>query len=218
MELLDGLTYYKQENRKYYDWAIQLEEQSKKILVLLDEHENHPLQNSLIDAKTLLMKIERWKGGCLNSRTSYTIDNSSTSIWNALLGAYKSPDEVNAILSIMQLKGFGSSVDEETNQRRAKLATSVLRFFWPDRWGVVDWRTIAVLGLLDKNDWKVDEALTEARRYEAEEVRELYELIDENMACSINRDYLHISTQFPEDLPRPADVDMALFGLSLMVW
>jgi hypothetical protein len=218
MELPDGLTYYKQENRKYYDWAIQLEEQSKKILALLDEHENHPLQNSLNDAKTLLMNIERWKGGCLNSRTSYTVDNSSTSIWNALLSAYKSPDELNAILSIMQLRGFGSSVDEETNQRRAKLATSVLRFFWPDRWGVVDWRTIAVLGLLGKNDWKVDEALTEARRYEAEEVRQLYDLIDENMACSINRDYRQISTQFPEDLPRASDVDMALFGLSLMIW
>jgi hypothetical protein len=42
--------------------------------------------------------------------------------------------------------------------------------------------------------------------------------MNEEVACKMNEDYRAITQKYPEMLPRAADVDMALFGLSLLAW
>jgi hypothetical protein len=81
----------------------------------------------------------------------------------------------------MRLKGFGSAQDAETDQRRAKV-TAVLRFLKPEEWGVVDWRTIAMLGNLEKSNGNVDQELVLSRR-EPYDPRKWLDMVDENWAC-----------------------------------
>lgn len=218
MELIDGLIRYKTDNRKYYDWALQLEAKGRTFFSLLQEYDPYPPEQFMVRGRQFLVDIEGWKAGCYNLRMGLAIQNSERKVWDAFREMYKAPDDLSAIQSIMALKGFGSAVDDETGQKRAKVATSVMRFFWPDRWGVVDWRSAAMLGLLRKNGWDVDCALSKARKVLGSEFQSIYDLIDENAAYEIVEDYRVISSQNRELLPRAADVDMALFGLSLIAW
>lgn len=166
----------------------------------------------------LLIEIERWKAGCLEERMGSAVQNSDIEIWKALLGASKSTNDSQALLSIMKLKGFGSSRDSESGQKRAKVATSVLRFLWPEIWGVVDWRNAAMLGFLEKNDWNVEQSLIEAKLRPAREFRDIFHIIDEKGATAYNAKYRELSQLHKDVLPRAADVDMAIFGLSLLAW
>jgi hypothetical protein len=217
MELVDGLEKYKS-YPTFYSFTVSLESQAQKVLGLLDQYGDHPSQSALSEAKNFLIEVEKWKAGCLQQRMGNVVKNSERSIWQAFQGAVNATNDVQAMLSIMQLKGFGSSVDDETGQRRAKVATSVLRFLWPDKWGVVDWRVAVILGLLEKHNWNVDRVLSEAKKRRAENLRDLYDLINEQAACEINEQYRQITQKYPKLLPRAADVDMALFGISLMAW
>ena len=72
------------------------------------------------------------------------VQNPPAFVWAAFYGAIILKTDVEKIRAIMGLKGFGSSVDEDTGMRRAKVASSVLRFLYPQEWGVVDWRTLAI--------------------------------------------------------------------------
>jgi hypothetical protein len=45
----------------------------------------------------------------------------------------------------------------------AKVATATLHFLKPETWGVVDWRTAAMLGFRKKSNYDVNKALTLAR-------------------------------------------------------
>jgi hypothetical protein len=206
------------ENHEYYKWAVLLEDHAQHILELLIQYESTPPPSAISEAKDFLLEVEKWKAGCLEQRIGNALENSEKAIWGAFQGALCATEDLSAIRAIMQLKGFGSSFDEETGQRRAKVATSVLRFFWPNQWGVVDWRNAAILGILKKSNWEVDRAITKARTVSARELRNVYEIIDEYAACEFNLDYRQLSENHPGQLPRAADVDMALFGLSLMVW
>jgi hypothetical protein len=217
MELANGLERYKS-HPTYYSLTVPLESQAQKVLGLLNRHGDNPTSSALSEVKRFLVEVEKWKAGCLLQRIGNAAENSERSIWQAFRGAANANSDVETILSIMQLKGFGSSTDDETGQRRAKVATSVLRFLWPDKWGVVDWRVAVVLGLLKKHNWNVDKALSEAKEQRAEDMRELYDLMNEQVACEINQEYRRISQKYPKHLPRAADVDMALFGISLMAW
>jgi hypothetical protein len=189
-----------------------------RILNLLEQYGSEPTLGALSDVKKFLIEVEKWKADCLQERMVNAVQNSETLIWEAFFGAVRADTDVDALLSIMQLKGFGSSVDDETGQRRAKVATSVLRFFWLERWGVVDWRVAAMLGLLNKHEWNVDAAFAEAKTRKASDLRNVFDLLNEEAACQMNREYREISQRYPEVLPRAADVDMALFGLSLLAW
>lgn len=144
--------------------------------------------------------------------------NGEGEIWDALLGATTAHSDREAVLSIMQLTGFGSSEDGETGQRRAKVATAVLRFLLPERWGVVDWRNAVILGLLKEHGETL--VLERARQLPLEK-RKAYkrdhDIIDEYGACAYNDEYRAMSKTHPQ-LPRAADVDMALFGVSLLAW
>jgi hypothetical protein len=163
-----------------------------------------------------LVDIEKWKAMCLKERMGNAAKNSPRQVWEALRGAVDTKDDVQSILSIMRLKGFGSSLDEETGQHRAKVATAVLRFLKPEEWGVVDWRTIAMLGLLKNAKGDVDQALVLARKEKPSELRSALDLVDERGACEVNREYRAMRASVP--LLRTVDVEMAIFGLSVMAW
>ena len=130
MELTDGLDKYKSDSA-FYSFTVQLESQAQGILDLLDKYGDQPSQSALAQVKSFLLKVEKWKAGCLQQRTGNAVKNKENSIWYAFQGAVSAATDTEAILSIMKLKGFGSSVDDVTGQRRAKVATSVLRFLWP---------------------------------------------------------------------------------------
>jgi hypothetical protein len=148
---------------------------------------------------------------CLKERMGNAAKNSPREVWEAFRGALDTKTDVQSILSIMRLRGFGASQDEETGQRRAKVATGVLRFLKPDDWGVVDWRTIAMLGLLKNAKGNVDQALTLAKKEKAAELRSAFDIVDERGACEVNQEYR--AMRGPTPLTRTVDVDMAVFGL-----
>jgi hypothetical protein len=214
MQLADGLAKY----QSYCVPTAPLESAARIVLDAIGEHGDNPTPNALAAAKRFIVDVEKWKADCLQDRIGNAALNTEITVWHALRGAANAGSDEEALLSVMQLRGFGSSVDEETGQRRAKVATAILRFLWPEAWGVVDWRVAAVLSLLDKHRWNVDAALAEAKNHKAQELREAFDLLNERAAADMNRRYRRTSEEHPNVLPRAADVDMALFGLSLLVW
>jgi len=214
VDLSDGLKEY-QKNAKYWEFTVELEEFAKEILRMLTRYGDEPPEESLSRTKKFLLEIERWKAMCIQDQMGMASRNSELSIWKAFQSAVKAKKDIEALRSVMSLVGFGSSSDPETGLRRAKRATAVLRFLSPYDWGVVDWRTVAILGLLKKWGWDVDRALVQARRENPRDLRGLLDIINEDGACQINQEYRAMRT---EKLPRAADVDMALFGISLKAW
>lgn len=153
---------------------------------------------------------------CLKERMGNAEQNSPQAVWSAFRGALDACNDLDTIRSIMRRRAFGSSTDEESGQRRAKVATAALRFLKPSSWGVVDWRTAAMLGLLNKTNGDVDQALKLAKKENADDLRRVFDIIDENGACAVNQMYRDRRT-IPS-FGRTVDVEMAVFGLSLMAW
>ena len=73
-----------------------------------------------------------------------------------------------------------------------------------------------MLGLLVETKGDVDAALRLAKKHDAKELREVYDLIDENGACAYNQMYRDMRTS--PSFQRAVDVEMAIFGLSLIAW
>jgi hypothetical protein len=217
MELLDGLEHYKMASGDY-EWTLRLEKKAEHILALIKQYDTNPPVPAMKEVRQLLIEIEKWKAGCLQQRMGNACRNSDTQIWEAIYAATKSNDDIETLLAIMELKGFGSSRDDETGQKRAKVATSVLRFLWPEKWGVVDWRVATMLGFLKNNNWDVRRAVDEAKLRRAKDFRADFDIINEVGASEYNNQYREISKQRISSLPRAADVDMAVFGLSLLAW
>jgi hypothetical protein len=216
MNLIDGLKYFKECSDSDWQFTLQVESSAVEVLKLISQHGDQPNSATLSAAHTLLVDIEKWKAMCLQERMGNAAKNSPRQVWEAFRGAVDAKDDVQSILSIMRLKGFGSSLDEETGQRRAKVATAVLRFLKPKEWGVVDWRTIAMLGMLKNSKGNVDQALVLARKEKPSELRGALDLVDERGACEVNREYRAMRASAP--LLRTVDVEMAIFGLSVMAW
>lgn len=216
MDLIDGMEQYK--TTTYYAWGLRLEKEAAQVLNLIHEYDCSPAKSALQDVHHFLVEVEKWKAGCLQQRMGNVSKNTDSQIWDAIHAATESTDDNQTLLAIMQLKGFGSSRDDVTGQKRAKVATSVLRFLWPKEWGVVDWRVAAMLGFLKKQNWNVEKALDEAGQRPAKDFRETFDIINENGASEYVREYRKICNQHISTLPRAADVDMAIFGLSLLAW
>ena len=126
-------------------------------------------------------------------------------------------EDIKALLAIMSLKGFGSSVDEDSRQQRAKRASAVLRMFNPKKWGVVDWRTAAMIWALNQKNWDVRRAisLVKADYPNRQKAKDEWDEIDEKIAAEVlNARY---RANRSDSLQDAADVEMAVFGLSL-VW
>jgi hypothetical protein len=187
-----------------------------EVLKTISQHGDQPSVLALNAAHALLIDIEKWKAMCLKERMGNAERNSTQAVWDAFRDAVNARNDLDAILSIMQLRGFGSSKDEESGQRRAKVATAALRFLKPDTWGVVDWRTVAMLGFLSKSNDDVDQALRLAKKENAANLRRVFDIIDENGACAVNQ--MHRNKRATLSFPRTVDVEMAVFGLSVMAW
>jgi hypothetical protein len=74
-----------------------------------------------------------------------------------------------------------------------------------------------MLGLLKESGGNVDLAMNLAKKYKADELRTVYENnIDEHAAVAYNQMYRDLQPN--TSLSRVADVEMAVFGLSLVAW
>jgi len=214
MDLTDGLREY-QNDSSYWRLTVELEVFAKEIVASLSRHGDNPPKRSLSRSKDFLLKVEQWKAMCIEDQTGMASKNAEVLIWEAFQGALRAGNDVEAVRSIMSLVGFGSQPDKETGLGRAKRATAVLRFMKPTEWGVVDWRTAATLGLFKKHNGDINSLLIQAETMNPKDLRKCYDIIDEHCACQINKEYRVMRT---EELPRAADVDMALFGISLKAW
>ncbi len=216
MNLSDGLALYKTKYPSEWQLTLEVEQATLEVMDSLGAYGDQPSSTALSKAKDLLIRIEEWKAMCLKDRMGNAQKNSERSVWDAFQGAVRATGDIEALHSIMGLKGFGSSLDPETGQRRAKVATSVLRFLRPVEWGVVDWRTIAMLLQLKRVEENIDLAVASAREQDPNELRRLFDIVNEKTACETNQKYR--SMRSAPHLLRAADVDMALFGLSLVAW
>lgn len=208
--------FMRSQSRQNVSFTQRLEEEAKTLCGLLVEKRHSPSGADLQRVKNFLVDVEKWKADCLEELTGHAMRNDSRAIWNALLKAIEAGnDDLTALQSIMTLIGFGSSKDEKTGQRRAKRATAVLRFLDPEQWGVVDWRTVALLGLYEKHNSDMDEAVQHARKISYREAARLYDIIDEEAALDIVRRYRDM--RCPR-LPRTVDVEVAIYGASFIAW
>jgi hypothetical protein len=216
MNLLDGLNSYKQDSA-FWKFTLDIENSANEVLKLVALYGDRPNSSALAAAHALLEDIELWKAGCLKDLTGYAVQNSEQAVWNAFRDAMNARTDPDALRSIMQLTGFGKYPNEEFGGLRpAKRATAVLRMLKPDEWGVVDWRTAAMLGHLNESNWDVDQAMALAKKENADDLRETFQMINEDGACAYNQMYRYKRpTPF---FSRTADVEMAVFGLSLMAW
>jgi hypothetical protein len=215
MTLVDGLTLFA-DDEAGWKRTLELEERGGEMVRLAEKFGGCPDNAAQQFARQLLIDIEAWKGMCMRERMVNAIQNPLESVWAAFYGAVIGKTDLTKIRAIMVLKGFGGSEDEETGMRRAKVASSVLRFLYPKEWGVVDWRTLAIRSALRRCNSDVDRALEAARPDDAATMRALFDLIDEHAVCDEVLAYRQMRTAAP--LSRAADIDMALFGLSLSVW
>ena len=116
MQLADGLAKYHSDSG-YYSVTVPLEASAREILNLLEQYGDDPTEAALSHAKRFLIEVEKWKAGCLQQRMGNAVQNSPSAIWEAFRGAAAAASDIDALLSIMPLRGFGSSVDDETGQR-----------------------------------------------------------------------------------------------------
>ena len=174
-----------------------------------------PSESALQRVRQFLIDIEKWKADCMEERTGNAVKNHPRGIWDFLQGAVTASNDRSALLSIMNLIGFGSAKDENTGQRKAKRATAVLRFLDPDEWGTVDWRTIAMLCFYKKNHFDMEMALKEAKKYDMRTMASDFDSIDESMALEIVQEYRSMRDQ---NSPRTVDVELAFYGASFLAW
>jgi len=215
MQISDGLEEFKKD-AEHWELTRDLERQAEGIVKLLGQYADaNPPKEALKQAKGFLAEVERWKGMSMQDQVRLAKSNPEAAVWRAFQKAMNAQTDLEAVRSIMSLIGFGSSPHPETRLRRAKRATGVLRFLKPNDWGAVDWRTIELLRLLDKHSFDVEAALAEAKTEDSRKLKRDLDHINEDWACEVNLKYRAMRTS---ELPRAADVEMALFGLSLLAW
>jgi hypothetical protein len=78
-----------------------------------------------LDATDFLRKIEEWKSLCNREAMVNAGQNRPRQVWDALLAATTAKTDEERLAAIMTLHGFGSGVNPETGQRRAKMASAV---------------------------------------------------------------------------------------------
>ena len=73
-----------------------------------------------------------------------------------------------------------------------------------------------MLEFLNQSNGDVDQAMLLAKKWRADDLRETYKGINEDWACEINQKYRDMRAA--PSFPRTVDVEMAIFGLSMMAW
>lgn len=214
MNLLDGQNRYRQ-NAKEWKFTREIEKAAQDVCGLIIRDGDQPTPPALDDAYNLLIQIEVWKMMCMEERIGNAKDNAKQLVWDAFRGALNASNDRDAIVSIMALKGFGRSRNMDFGGLRpAKVASAAMRFLRPETWGVVDWRTAAILDRLNETNGGLDEALALCTE-SADVMRAYYAMINEDKACEYNQKYRDLRTT---SFPRAADVEMAIFGLSFFAW
>jgi hypothetical protein len=208
--------WYVNSDLSFWSFTQELVTFAATMKVVIDRGDRSP--DAFKFADLLLRAIELWKAGCVQDKALYAVENQPDKIWDTFrnaLGFMNPKDDTQALLAIMELTGFGASVQRDSRQQPAKRASAVLRMFNPKEWGVVDWRTGYMLWALKKKNWNVPQAVTLAKNASEEAARKEWEMINEVVAVQLNEMY---RAQRTSALPDTADVEMAVFGLSFEVW
>lgn len=219
MTLLEARAWYEKSDLSFWSFTQELESFAAKMKDVIARGDRGAAATKFADL--LLQAIELWKAGCIEEQTGWAVENQPGEIWDAFRDALAHMDageDAKALLAIMRLKGFGSSVDEDSRKQRAKRASAVLRMFNPKHWGVVDWRTAAMTWALNEKKWDVPQALSlvKADSPTSKKAKDEWDEIDEVIAAEVlNARYRANRTA---SLPDAADVEMAVFGLSFEVW
>lgn len=213
--LLEARTWYVNSDVSFWNFTQELERFAAKMKIVIARDDRGAEATKFADL--LLQAIELWKAGCIEEQTGWAVENQPEEIWDSFRDAIACMDageDAKALLAIMRLKGFGSSVDEDSRQQRAKRASAVLRMFNPKLWGVVDWRTAAMIWALNQKNWDVRQAisLVKADYPNRQKAKDEWDEIDEKIAAEVlNARY---RANRSDSLPDAADVEMAVFGLS----
>jgi len=72
--------------------------------------ESHALDR----VKIFLQSVEYWEADCFEEKARNAVRNDPRDMWSALHSAVTARTDLDALLSIMCLKGFGSSTNQET--------------------------------------------------------------------------------------------------------
>ncbi|HGS5282582.1 TPA: hypothetical protein ACPVXP_002791 [Vibrio parahaemolyticus] len=193
-----------------------LEERARHVFNLIEKEKEFPTKSTLKICKEFLIDVEKWKMMSIKCRIGNAALNCERDIYVAFRGVLLKTTDKEKLLSIMNLSGFGSSVDINF-QRRAKAASAVMRFFYPESWGVVDWRLMAILSECKKYSWDAASILADSERAESKELRSDFDIITEDMCIWLNQEYRSIVRQ-SQHFVRVADIDMALFEYSWLLW
>lgn len=219
MSLLEARTWYEKSDLSFWSFTQELERFAAKMKDVIARGDRGAAATKFADL--LLQSIELWKAGCIEEQTGWAVHNKPDEIWDAFRDAIAfmdAGDDIKALLAIMRLKGFGKTKDADSRQQRAKRASAVLRMFRPRDWGVVDWRTAAMIWALNQKNWDVRQAISLAKADypKRQKAKKEWDEIDEKIAVEVlNARYRAKRT---DSLPDAADVEMAVFGLSFEVW
>jgi len=166
--------------------------------------------------KEYLLEVEEWKYGMEGDKCDpfyerHLNKNNASYMTTALTNLHKSVvrDESDAkVLShLNRLKGMGSVREgNDFSQARQKMASSVLRLLYPEKYGVVDWRIAAVIN---------DDTGTNSQ------LRKKYDVIKAAEASKMFSFYRKISKEVENDtgcIIFPGDIETILFDLSVELY
>ena len=163
--------------------------------------------------KEYFLAIENWKYGmesddCEPYYERHLNKNCPASIVGALAKVHRSiarsESDKKVLSHLNRLIGMGSVKEGNDNSSaRQKMASSVLRLVYPEKYGVVDWRVAAVL--FEQNGT-------------GKQFRKKYDVIDAKMAENMFKLYRKYSSNVLDGVGKtilPGDIETILFYLSL---
>ena len=217
--LVEARTWYVKSDLSFWSFTQELERFAAKMKDVIARRDRGAEATKFADL--LLQAIELWKAGCIEEQTGWAVQNQPEEIWDAFRDAIAfmdAGDDIKALLAIMRLKGFGKTKDAESRQQRAKRASAVLRMFRPRDWGVVDWRTAAMILALNQKNWDVRQAISfvKADYPTSRKAKNEWDEIDEKIAAEVLNARYRANRAI--SLPDAADIEMGVFGLSFEVW
>jgi hypothetical protein len=211
MDVKDYLLIYKENGPKAWDEGVALETLGTSIVEEMNRHGSIDEQRSL----EFINRTEKWKSMGIQERIIGAGRNTSEDARKALEGAISQSTDKLQIESLHALIGFGTSPHPEYRTRPAKVASVAMRFLFPYKWGVVDWRSGAIVNCLSESR-DIEEAKVKALEKERSHWVDSFSHIDSDWAISLNQQYRKIGNRF--DIEKNSVVDQFLFAISLQLW
>jgi hypothetical protein len=219
INLLDSSEYVERfENIKNYDSYKQtkkLIEKGRRVKNIVKKA-GVPSGDECAFVKEYLLEIEEWKYGmegdkCDSFYERHLNKNDASYMTTALSHLHKSvvrgESDAIALSHLNRLKGMGSVREgNDFSQARQKMASSVLRLLYPEKYGVVDWRIAAVIN---------DDTGTNSQ------LRKKYDVIKVDEASKMFSFYREISKKVECEtgcIILPGDIETILFELSLELY